>query len=301
MKFGIHFIALGKYFSFDDCAGFLKKCKEAGAQAVELYPMGYPLFDNALARKLPAEIKAMARDLDLTMVFTMDYPRDADMCSADAASRARAVERLKTTIQTVHAFGGIELGGITYGVWPAAYEGDMISLEEREVRRERSIACMQQAAPLAEDCGITLDCEIVNRFENPLFNTVAEGKAFVDRIGSKNCGLVLDCHHMNIEEDDMFAAIQLAKGYLHKFHAIEPNRGIPHQFTRIDWNKVGDTLRLIEYDGPVLMEAMLGNDAEVSYDMRAWRNILADESEAGRWEALTDGVAFLKQNVGCER
>jgi D-psicose/D-tagatose/L-ribulose 3-epimerase len=149
--------------------------------------------------------------------------------------------------------------------------------------------------PVAEEYGVRLDMEILNRFENYILNTVAEGIAFAKAVDSKNCGLLLDTFHMSVEEDDFAAAIKSAKDYIGKLHTTEPNRKIPFHNTRINWPEIGRALKYIGFDKPIIIEAVVAFDDEGSYNMRMWRDQIADTSIEGRITELKRGIAFLKE------
>ncbi len=77
----------------------------------------------------------------------------------------------------------------------------------------------------------------MNRFEQYLINTAAEGVAYIDEVGSPNLKLLLDVFHMNIEEDDMTQAIITAGDKLGHFHIGETNRRPPGQ-GRMPWKEI---------------------------------------------------------------
>jgi D-psicose/D-tagatose/L-ribulose 3-epimerase len=78
---------------------------------------------------------------------------------------------------------------------------------------------------VAEGEGVTLDLEIVNRFETNLLNTAAQGLEYIQDTGSDNIFPHLDMFHMNIEEADPSLAIRDAGDKIGYFHVGESNRG----------------------------------------------------------------------------
>ena len=72
-------------------------------------------------------------------------------------------------------------------------------------------------ADFANDLGINLCIEVLNRFENHVLNTAAEGVAFVKDVGKSNVKVMLDTFHMNIEEDSFGDAIRTAGPLLGHF------------------------------------------------------------------------------------
>jgi len=93
--------------------------------------------------------------------------------------------------------------------------------------RLRAVEGVREAIKVAEDCGVVFCVEVVNRFEQFMMNTAAEGIAFAERVGSPNCKLLLDTFHMNIEEDSLRGSIVEAGSWLGHFHLGETNRRPP--------------------------------------------------------------------------
>jgi len=292
MKYGVHRTTWGRFFNPSDLKTFFKQAKNTGADAVEFSPPDEAMSgDWAYAEK----VKQMASDEGLEILFCFGYPTGADMCSANLFSRQFAAQHLTNAVRAAVKLGGTEIGGVLYSTWPADYAHDMITPTERYDRQMRSIEMLRTVTPVAEECDIMLNFEVLNRFDNYIINTVEEGIWFLRQLESPCCGLLLDVFHMNIEEDDIPAAIRAAKGHIGKFHATEPNRGIPYHNTRVQWPKIGKALRDADFNGAVIMETVLSVDNEVTYNMRGWRNLLKDLSIDCRIEAMRRGITFLRE------
>jgi D-psicose/D-tagatose/L-ribulose 3-epimerase len=76
----------------------------------------------------------------------------------------------------------------------------------------------------AEELGIDVAMEVLNRYEAHFLLTSDEGVRFVEAVGSPNVGILLDTFHMNIEEKDLVSAIHHAGGHLRLFHVADSNR-----------------------------------------------------------------------------
>ena len=90
---------------------------------------------------------------------------------------------------------------------------------------------------------------MVNRFEQYLLNTAAEGVAFVKRLESPNAKVLLDTFHMNIEEDDLVKAILDTGDLLGHFHVGERNRMPPGSTHSLPWEDMAAALKQINYQG----------------------------------------------------
>ena len=132
---------------------------------------------------------------------------------------------------------------------------------------------MREAVKTAEDCGVIFCIEVVNRFEQFMMNTAAEGISFAERVGSPNCKLLLDTFHMNIEEDSLRGSLIEAGTWLGHFHLGEPNRRPPGR-GRMPWPEIFGALREINYQGAVVMEPFLVPGGEVGRDISVFRDLL---------------------------
>lgn len=134
--------------------------------------------------------------------------KDCDTGSADPAVRARGIDTAKRLFDRMALIGSSRLGGILYSYWPAL---DYTNAGAEPARtREYSLESMAVIADEAAYRGIQLNLEVVNRYENFVFNDVDGALAYITELGRGNVKLLLDVFHMNIEEDDIGAAIRRA-------------------------------------------------------------------------------------------
>jgi D-psicose/D-tagatose/L-ribulose 3-epimerase len=134
---------------------------------------------------------------------------------------------------------------------------------------------MRELAALAKGSGVTLNIEVLNRFEHFLFNTCEEALSFVDEIDSPAVRILLDTFHMNIEEDSFGGAIRLAGKRLAALHLGETNRK-PPGMGRIPWAEIREALDDIAFDGPLVMEPFILPGGQVGRDIALWRELIVD-------------------------
>ena len=113
---------------------------------------------------------------------------------------------------------------------------------------------MARVAERAKPAGVTLNLEVVNRFETNLLNTTAQGLAFIEESGSDNIFLHLDTFHMNIEEKNQAKAIRKAGDQLAHLHACGSDRGTPGN-DHIAWPEIIKALKAVKYEGDVVIES----------------------------------------------
>src|SRR5207245_11733698 len=78
---------------------------------------------------------------------------------------------------------------------------------------------LQALSLAAEERGITLAIEPLNRFEQYLTNTAADGARLCRDVGHPRCRLMYDTFHAHIEEKDPRAALEAPKDVLEHGHA----------------------------------------------------------------------------------
>ncbi|WP_343210669.1 sugar phosphate isomerase/epimerase family protein [Anaerolentibacter hominis] len=292
MKYGVHRVTWGGYYDQDNVEEFFAQVKSTGAETVEMRPTDAMLMHK---KKQIQEIRNLAEDAGLELLFSFGFPEALDMRSPDLYIRQYAVDHLIKAIESIAMAGGKEFGGAgIYSGWPTHFQHDLVTPEAKYERTMRSIECMRKAAPVAEELGVMLNFEILNRFENYILNTVEEGISYCSQIESKNCGLLLDTFHMSMEEDDLEGAIEKAGDLIGQFHVTEPNRGIPFHTKRINWPEIGRALKRIGYDKTVTIEAAVAFEGEATYNLRMWRNLLPDISLESRLNALREGLCYIR-------
>jgi D-psicose/D-tagatose/L-ribulose 3-epimerase len=297
-KYGVHRMTWGRLFDPDNLEAFFNQVAQTGADFVEMRPPdSCILYEEAKIR----DVRKMAEDKGLGLVFGFGYPLGLDMRSEDAFARRYAVKHLTAAIKGIAALGGSEIGGVLYANSPTLYTTAIITRQMKHDQVQRCVDSIREVMPVAEDLGIRVNMEVLNRFENYIMNTAAEGMEFCKAVGSKNIGVLLDTFHMSIEEDDIAAAIRSAKDYIGKLHCTEPSRGIPHHNKRINWPEIGQTLKDIGFNKPIIIEAVLAFDNDItSHNMRMWRDLIPDTTMEGRITAMKSGIAYLKKQFNDE-
>ncbi len=165
---------------------------------------------------------------------------DRNLLAKDKNQRAKSVQYVKDVVRMVR-----ELDGKMVSVVPATV-GKIIPDGRPEEEWQWAVEGMQEIYEYAENVGILIGIEPINRFETYFVNRGDQALALAKATGP-NCGVCLDTFHMNIEEEDMFDAIRRAKGRLVGFHVADNNRMAPGM-GKLDWVKIVETLKEIEYD-----------------------------------------------------
>lgn len=259
-----------------DALRLLEKAQKLGFDAFEV-----PLMD--LEEVDPQAIRREAERLGLLVVTSTVLSEDTDVSSPEAASRQRGIEYLMRCVAVAAEMGALSLSGVLYGAL-----GKRISTFPGREYLERAAEALQKVARKAQEFGLIVGIEPVNRYESFLINTCDQALELLAMIGEPNVRIHLDSYHMNIEENDFYTPTKKAIPYLCHYHLSESHRGIPGTGT-VDWDSIFRALAEGGYRGIVGMESF----AEVADSMRAgtciWRK-MAPSSDV----LLREGLAFLR-------
>ena len=150
---------------------------------------------------------------------------------------------------------------------------------------------------IAEDCGVVLGMEVLNRYEGYMINTCREGLDFIHAVDSPYVKVMLDTFHMNIEEDNMAAAIRLAGKDLCHLHLGEQNRQVPGKGS-MPWAEIGQALRDINYQGAAVMEPFVMTGGTIGSEIKVWRDLVPDATEAQLDRDAEGAVRFVRHVFG---
>ena len=259
-----------------DFVPFVRRAKDHGFDVLEVNA-GTVTRASAAERE---RLKRAAAEAGVGLTYCVGLTPDLDLAAADANTREKGVAFLRGMAHAVRDLGGTCISGIIYSSWPRKLLPD----EDKRASVDRSVAAMREAVKAAEDCGVTFNVEVVNRFEQFIMNTAAEGVEFAERVGSPNCRVLLDTFHLNIEEDSLRDAIVTTGDRLGHFHLGETNRRPPGR-GRMPWEEVFGALREIRYAGAVVMEPFVVPGGEVGRDISVYRDLrhgLDLDAEAAR-------------------
>lgn len=285
MKYG----TLYSYWSHEWVCDYPAVAKKVRAAGCDILEVGAPHIAAMTDAQL-AELKAAAEDNGLILTTNIGPSKDQDLASPDPAIRKNGLEFLTGVLRAMDKIGSKSLVGAMYSFWPCDFK-----YTDKEAAWDTSIAEMKKLAAVAEDLGIDLCQEVLNRFETYIMTNAAEGVEYCKRVDSPRCKVLLDTFHMNIEEDNIPAAIRLTGDYLGHIHVGEANRKLPGQGS-LDWKAIAAAVHDVHYDGNVVMEPFLLKGGSVGKDIKVWRDLSNGADEAKMDQMLADAVKFLHAN-----
>jgi len=256
----------------------IRRLKELGYDGVEI-----PVLSGQ-----PGHYAWLGRELDrigLRRTATAIIPDpEASPISADRDIRRRGIAHLDWAFDCARELGAESLGGPIHapighftGTGPTESEL-MFGADAHRALAERAAAH-----------GMYLSLEQLNRFETYFLNTMAQARAYVDRVGHPALRVMYDTFHANIEEQSQQRAIATIGGHIGVLHVSENDRGIPGR-GQIDFATIFRAVQATGYDGWVTVEAFGQGLPEIAAATRVWRPLFPD------FETLyAESIGFIRR------
>lgn len=284
MKFGIY----NSYWEKDwggELTPYVKRVKQLGFDVLEVS------FANSPATPDEKILELGRTALDEGIHLTAGYgPPKKFSCTSDDPKEVEAgIEYLGQIFQKMELADIRFIGGGLYSYWPVDYSTPINKPRDWD----RSVLQMRRVAAMAQDFGITLGMEVLNRFEGYLINTASECRQFVNDVGANNIGIMLDTFHMNIEEDSLVEAIHTAGDMLCHLHVGEANRRLPGA-GGLPWSAIGDALRAVSFEGCVVMEPFVRMGGQIGADIKVWRDLSGGADDTYLDQMAAKSVEFLR-------
>jgi len=285
MKFGTSYAYWTREWT-GDYAYFAKKVRNLGFDVLEISAADLLKMSDGEIDSL----KSLAKDLGLEICSNIGPPKKYDVASSDPAVRTAGIDFLTSIMKRMDRLDSHFLIGVMYTYWPNDYTDlDKPAIWERGVQ---SVKVMGKAA---QDLGICMCLEVVNRFETLVLNTAEEAVKFCKEVDNPNVKILLDTFHMNIEEDNLPNAIRTAGDLLAYMHIGEGNRKLPGH-GHLPWAEMGVALREIGFDSRLVMEPFVLEGGQVGKDIKVFRDLSDGADEAKMDEDIKTSLEFLKAN-----
>jgi len=242
---------------------------------------GFDIAEFPLLTPTTLEYHALKDELDrlgMGASCSTGLGPDTDITHPDPQIREQGLDFLYACLAGAEILESPILAGVTYAPW-ALFPDDDLSK-----RREHCIESLKRATAKAEDLGIVICMEVLNRFEGYLINTVEQASAIIREVESPNLKIQLDTFHLNIESDNIGKSIRKAGKDLGHFHCVANNRKPPGS-GHIPWDEVRQALKDISYQGFLVAETFVNPQGEVGQGLFIWRDLAEDLEQAARQSA----------------
>jgi D-psicose/D-tagatose/L-ribulose 3-epimerase len=234
----------------------------------------------------PAKTRDLLQQLGLGATTCLVMPPGRDLVSDDRQQVAETQSYLKACLDLAAAIGAGVVAGPAYAPVGRTW---LMQPAERKHTVDRLVDALRPVVAHAEDLGVSLGIEPLNRYETSLINTVAQALEIVERVDSPACGVAMDTFHMNIEEKDPAAAIRAASGRIAHVQVCGNDRGAPGS-DHTDWQGFVRALDEAGYRGPLCIESFSAGNLTLARAASIWRPL-----ERTQDAIATDGLAFLQR------
>ena len=256
-----------------------------------LKALGYDGVEVPVLAGEVSHYKWLAGELDaigLRRTCTAVIPSpDASPISDDKATRQRGLDHLSWALDCATALGAESLGGPFH-----APIGHFTGNGPTESELMYGAQAHRDLAERAQQRGIYLSLEHLNRFETYFLNTMAQARAYVARVDHPAFRIMYDTFHANIEEQNQVRAIGTIAGHIGILHVSENDRGIPGR-GHVEFPAIFSAVKATGYDGWVTLEAFGAGLPELAAATRVWRPLFPD------FETLfAESIGFIRKTWG---
>jgi D-psicose/D-tagatose/L-ribulose 3-epimerase len=273
--FGVHAFVWNGDWNNDIAPETIRQSAEAGFDLLEI-PLLRP------AELDTTKIKKLLQDYDIRPATSLALPEDKHL----PFFPDEALHFLKLAVDTSEAIGSDTLAGCLY-----CHLGTLTGQPPTETERETCVNVLGEVAHYAKQRGIQLGIEPVNRYESYLYNVGSDVVDLIEAIGTGNMFVHFDTYHVNIEEHGFSQPIAQADQLCGYVHMSESDRGMLGE-GNVDWDDVFKGLKIIEYTGPLVIEAFAAINPDLIAATCLWRpgSYSADD-------LATRGLEFLHRKA----
>ena len=262
-----------------DTVDLFPKIKSLGYDAVEI-PVEYPDMIDGL------KVKHALQEHGLEAVVCGAFGPSRDLTNEDPNVHKHCFDYISKCFSLCHTWNAGFFAGPMYS---SVGKARMVPPEQRKVEWERAVTNLHKVCQLAQENGLMIALEPLNRFESDLINTAEDVMRLVADINHPAAKVMLDGFHMLIEEKDIEKAITTAGDSLIHVQVSENYRGIPGTGLT-PWHSFKQGLENIRYNGIVSIESFTPDIKELAGAVCIWKNLA--ESQDG---FASEGIAFLKK------
>jgi D-psicose/D-tagatose/L-ribulose 3-epimerase len=254
--------------------------------------MGFDMIEVAVEDPGLIDIGKLKQTLDsvgMDAIVCGAFGPERNISSLDESERQASKDYLYWMIDASQELGADVIGGPMYS---AVGKARLEDPADREREWRYAVEGLQEMCAYADERGVRLAFEPLNRFETDLVNVVDQGLKLIDDVGAHNLGFHLDTFHMHLEEKDSPAAIRKAGDRIFHFHACENDRGVPGT-GQVNWQGIFEALVDVGYDGRVVIESFTPEVKSIARAVCIWRDIAPSQDAIAE-----EGLKFIKSFPG---
>ena len=238
----------GPWILWDDLEQGIKNASSLGFDAIELFTAG----PNA---GKPGQLEDLLEETGLSLgavgTGAGKVLNGLSLTDQSPSIRAKAIAFIHKMID----FGSHYNAPAIIGSMQGSYKGEV---SKSEALKWLSTA-LEELGEHANQQGVTLIYEPLNRYETNLFNRFLDACDYIDQLSTNGISLLADLFHMNIEENDIASVIKKGVRHLGHVHFADSNRRpIGNGHTNI--KPIAEAIKEVGYEGYISAEAFAWPD-----------------------------------------
>ena len=211
-------------------------------------------------------------------------PPGRDLVCAPAGVVEATAAYLKTCVDSAAAVGAPCVGGPVYAAVGRTWR---MSPADRSTCYADFRRALAPVAGHAEQRGVNIGVEALNRYETSVVNTVEQAVELIDGL-PPNVGIMIDTYHLNIEESDPYAAVTLAGPHIKHVQVSGTDRGAPGA-DHFNWPAFFGALRATGYRGALCIESFTAENEAIATAASIWRPLAPSQDRLA-----LDGLSYLR-------
>jgi D-psicose/D-tagatose/L-ribulose 3-epimerase len=255
------------------------KIKKMGFDAVEI-PVEDPLLIDG------SKVKKALDDNGLQGLVCGVFGPTKDLTADDLSLHENCFRYAEQCFALCNAWEAEFLAGPMYS---AVGKARMVSEEQRKLEWGRAVTNLRKVCTMAQDHGLSIALEPLNRFESDLVNTAEDVMRLIGDINHESARVLLDGFHMTIEEKNIREAIKTVGDKLIHVQVSENHRGIPGTGLT-PWSDFKTGLEDIDYSGTISIESFTPEIKELAGAVCIWKRFAESQDEFA-----SEGLRFLKE------
>lgn len=279
MKFGINTLLYAATFT-DENTKIFKKFKEIGFDGVEI----------ALEKKGDLDYEMTLNELKENGLKCSSicglFGPDRDIRGPNREYTTGGMSYIKDCID---ACVSLECNLFVGPIYSSVGRANLETGEAKKEQWKTAVKNLKEVCKYAEDKGVFIALEPLNRFETDFINTCTQAINLIRDVGSNMLKIHLDTFHMNIEEKSSIQAILDAGDLLYHFHASENDRGAPGT-GQVHWSEIAGALKDIRYNRYIVIESFTPEVKVIAKAASIWR-----QTEKDGYVLAEKGLKFLKE------
>lgn len=238
----------------------LHKAKDFGYDIIEVAVEDRSLIDFV-------KLKSICDAIGLKISVSGAFGLERDISSTNEEFRAKGLAYIKDCIDIANQLESPIFGGPFYS---AVGKTRLVSKDQKQQERNWCLENLDAATRYAQEKGVVLALEPLNRFETDMINTVDQALDLIGGIDSKYLQILLDTFHSNIEEKNIPNTIRNIGDKLVHIQGNENDRGTPGS-GHLDWSGIKEALDEINYKGSIVIETFGSPSKELARAASIWR------------------------------